>query len=63
MMIIYLDELLPIHSCSLPETLMRRAASCLAASFLLGLAPDGGCLAAVLLQTPVVSYTTFSPLP
>ena len=30
--------------------------------FLLGLAPDGGYLAAVLLRTPVVSYTTFSPL-
>ena len=30
---------------------------------LLGLAPDGGCLAAALLRSPVVSYTTFSPLP
>ena len=30
---------------------------------LLGLAPTGGCLAAALLPTPVVSYTTFSPLP
>ncbi|KPL74243.1 hypothetical protein AC812_13150 [Bellilinea caldifistulae] len=31
-------------------------------SFLLGFAPGGGCLAAALLRTPVVSYTTFSPL-
>lgn len=30
---------------------------------LLGLAPGGGCLAAALLTTPVVSYTTLSPLP
>ena len=30
---------------------------------LLGLAPDGGCPAAALLLTPVVSYTTISPLP
>ncbi len=29
-------------------------------SLLLGLAPDGGCLAAMLPSTPVVSYTTFS---
>lgn len=29
---------------------------------LLGLAPDGGCLAHSLLNEPVVSYTTFSPL-
>ena len=29
---------------------------------LLGLAPDGGCLRRTLLNTPVVSYTTFSPL-
>jgi hypothetical protein len=33
------------------------------ASFLLGLAPEEGCLAAALLQSPVVSYTTFSPSP
>ena len=33
------------------------------ASPLLGLAPDGGYPAAVLPRTPVVSYTTFSPLP
>jgi hypothetical protein len=32
-------------------------------TFLLGLAPDGGYQAAALLRTPVVSYTTFSPLP
>lgn len=32
------------------------------ASPLLGLAPDGGYLAAVSPRTPVVSYTTFSPL-
>jgi len=31
--------------------------------FLLDLAPGGGCLAAALLQTPVVSYTAISPLP
>jgi len=31
--------------------------------FLLGFAPDGGCPAAALLRTPVVSYTTISPLP
>ncbi len=31
--------------------------------FLLDLAPGGGCLAAALLQTPVVSCTTISPLP
>jgi hypothetical protein len=30
---------------------------------LLGLAPNGGYLAAALLRTPVVSYTTVSPLP
>ncbi len=30
---------------------------------LLGLAPVGGCLAAALLRTPVVSYTAVSPLP
>jgi hypothetical protein len=30
---------------------------------LLGLAPGGGYLAAALLRAPVVSYTTFSPLP
>jgi hypothetical protein len=32
-------------------------------TILLGLAPDGGYQAAALLRTPVVSYTTFSPLP
>jgi len=32
-------------------------------SFLLDLAPDGGCLAVALLRAPVVSYTTISPLP
>ena len=32
-------------------------------SSLLGLAPAGGYLAAALLRTPVVSYTTISPLP
>lgn len=57
--IIYLGGLLPIHSCDLPGTQMRRAAS----SSLLDLAPNGGCPAAALLHTPVVSYTTFSPLP
>jgi len=31
--------------------------------FLLDLAPGGGCLAAALLHTPVVSYTAISPLP
>jgi len=30
---------------------------------LFGLAPDEGCLAAALLPSPVVSYTTISPLP
>ena len=30
---------------------------------LLGLAPDGGCLAAVLLPAPVGFYSTISPLP
>ena len=57
--IIYLGGLLPIHSCDLPGTQMRRAASL----SLLDLAPNGGCPAAALLHTPVVSYTTFSPLP
>lgn len=33
------------------------------ASHLFGLAPNGGYLAAASLQTPVVSYTAFSPLP
>jgi len=33
------------------------------AMFLLGLAPDEGYLAVVLLQSPVVSYTTISPSP
>lgn len=32
-------------------------------SSLLGLAPGGGCPAAALLRTPVVSYATISPLP
>jgi len=41
----------------------RRAASCQMAMFLLGLAPDEGYLAVVLLQSPVVSYTTISPSP
>jgi hypothetical protein len=65
-MIIYLGRLSPTGSCSLPGTLRRRAVSRPAeseTSSLLGLAPDGGCLAAALLRTPVVSYTTISPLP
>jgi hypothetical protein len=33
------------------------------ALLLFGLAPNGGYLAAASLQTPVVSYTAFSPLP
>lgn len=41
---------------SFPSTMMRTLS-------LLDLAQNGGCLAAALLQTPVVSYTTFSPLP
>ncbi len=50
-----------------PELIRRRAASrwllVQPGWFLFGLAPGGGCLAAALLRTPVVSYTTISPLP
>lgn len=60
---------LPARSCSLPETYppeggRRRAASRFPreTSSLLGLAPGGGCLAAALLRSPVVSYTAISPL-
>ena len=63
--VIYLVRMLPSDSSSLPETQGKRAASRLPkkALPLLGFAPTGGYLAAALLQTPVVSYTTFSPLP
>ncbi len=63
--IIYLGGLSPTPSCSLPETQGKRAASRLPwqTLSLLGLAPDGGYLAAALLPAPVVSYTAISPLP
>jgi len=64
-MIIYLGGLSPTSSCSLPENIGNEPfpACQRQTSSLLGLAPNGGCLAAALLQTPVVSYTTISPLP
>lgn len=46
-----------------PELIRKRAASHQLVMFLLGLAPDEGYLAVVLLRTPVVSYTTISPSP
>ena len=63
--VIYLVRMLPSDSSSLPEAQGKRAASRLPkkALPLLGFAPTGGYLAAALLQTPVVSYTTISPLP
>ena len=68
--IISLGRPSPACSCSLPGTYLLRggdeqppARLCSRSSFLLGLAPDGGCPAAALLRTPVVSYTTISPLP
>ena len=62
---IYLGGLSPTHSCSLPGTQGKRAASHLLwqTLSLLDLAPDGGYPAAALLPALVVSYTTISPLP
>jgi hypothetical protein len=63
---ICLGESLPARSCSLPGTILLRGGDEQPPDeslFLLGLAPDGGCPAAALLRTPVVSYTTISPLP
>jgi hypothetical protein len=48
-----------ISLCSRPGTQTRRAASCPC----LALLPAGVAWPPALLQTPVVSYTTFSPLP
>jgi len=68
-MIIYLGRLLPDGSCGLPGASARgqggeQPPACFVQELLLfGLAPGGGYLAVVLLLTPVVSYTTFSPLP
>lgn len=71
-MIISLGALLPARSGSLPGIQGRRAASratvntqsaFTTALFLLGLAPNGGYLAVVLLPAPVGSYPTVSPLP
>ena len=65
-MTIYLARLLPDGSSGLPgnharwhrsELLPHRCCS------LLDLAPDRGCLTAILLCLTVVFYTTFSPLP
>ncbi len=72
--IISLGHTLPCGSSDLPGATVtktgKRAASRPTrllpgerALLLLGLAPDGGCLAVALLRAPVVSYTTFSPLP
>ena len=66
-MTIYLGWLLPTSSCGLPETAVlsgrRTSRPCLFSLFLFDLAPDRGCQVSVLLRLPVVSYTTFSPLP
>ncbi len=65
-MTISLGGPLPVRSSSLPETQQKRAASGRIndpTSSLLGLAPDGGYLAAALLPAPVGSYPTVSPLP
>ena len=58
--------MLPPGSCSLPRVQGGRAAPHPPQgriSLLLDLAPNGGYLAVALLPTPVVSYTTISPLP
>ncbi len=64
-MSISLGRPLPDGSSGLPEVRRRRAVSRLPeqALPLLDLAPDGGCLAAALLRTPVVFYTAVSPVP
>ena len=66
-MIIYLGWLLPTSSCGLPETAAltgrRTSRPCLFSLLLFDLAPDRGCRVSALLRLPVVSYTTFAPLP
>ena len=60
----YLHTWIAICLCGLPETISFHCSSeQLAILFLLDLAPERGCLANALLQFPVVSYTTISPLP
>ncbi|GAP07803.1 hypothetical protein ATHL_02691 [Anaerolinea thermolimosa] len=60
--VISLGHRSPGGSSGLPGTLGRAALTPKGWS-LLGLAPGGGCLAGALLRSPVVSYTTISPLP
>jgi len=57
--VIYLGRRLPVASCGLPETRMGRAVPRLC----LALLPVGVTWPPVSPRTPVVSYTTFSPLP
>jgi hypothetical protein len=66
---ISLGGLLPARSCNLPGTGPPKREETGRLLFaqgrtlsLLGLAPGGGCLAAALLRSPVVSYTAISPL-